>query len=143
MEFKIFSRKEAQTFTYSEECCKNCIIISITDVSSEKNIFNPKNPHIKGVLHIQFDDVCLGQPNCITINDAKKILRFVRKNIRKTEMIVVHCERGVSRSAGVCFALKKIVTGYYSDMANPKYNPNMSCFYTVLCTYYSFFSDCR
>lgn len=138
----VMSRDAASRYTFSDECNSDCVIVSITDVGSQPNKFNRKNKHIKGILRLQFNDVCFRQPYCIQIRDAKKILKFVCKHIKKVKTIVIHCEEGISRSAGIAAAISTILCGHCEDIAsNPKYRPNQSCYFTVLATYYSFFDS--
>lgn len=68
----------------------------------------------------------------MTCDDADKIVAFCLKWLPETDLIV-HCEAGVSRSAGVCAAIMK----WYerSDTMifnNPYFRPNMHCYRTVL-----------
>jgi predicted protein tyrosine phosphatase len=68
-------------------------------------------------------------------NMAQQILDFVTCFKDKVDMIVVHCEAGISRSAGVAGALSKILNGddkYYFD----HYLPNMLVYRTILNTYF-------
>ena len=109
MDLVVKSRTTAKAFSWQANI-PDCVIISITDVDSNPNVF-AKNKHIKGVLRLQFDDVEVTEPNAITEKDAKEILSFVDQFLNKVDLIVVHCEAGVSRSAGVCAALMQIING--------------------------------
>ena len=135
MKFEVLSRQNAKKLSYKQDI-EDCVIVSITDVNSPYNNF-AQNPHIKGVCHIKFDDVDFGEDNCIDRKDGEKIIAFVNQYVNKVDKIIVHCEAGVSRSAGVCAALMQIVNG--SDMeifGNARFCPNMSCYRTILETYY-------
>lgn len=135
MKFEVLSREKARKMSFKQDI-EDCIIVSITDVDSQFNRFND-NPHIKGICHIKFDDVDFGEENCISNEDGQSIIAFVNKYINSVDKIIVHCEAGVSRSAGVCAALMQIING--SDMEifdNPKFCPNMSCYRTIMETYY-------
>jgi hypothetical protein len=135
MKFEVLSREKARKLSFKQDI-EDCVIVSITDVDSHYNSF-AQNPHIKGVCHIKFDDVDFGETNCITAEDGVKIVNFINHYVGKVDKIIVHCEAGVSRSAGVCAALMQIING--SDMEifeNPKFCPNMSCYRTILETYY-------
>ena len=69
--------------------------------------------------------------------DGKKIIEFINAYVDKVNKIVVHCEAGISRSAGVCAALMQIINGNdFEVFNNPRYCPNMSCYRTVLEAYY-------
>ena len=77
-------------------------IISITDTNSPQNKFDHP-PWLKAVLRLQFDDVLADSfwGLCIKDEDALKIKQFVDQVKTKVDRIIVHCEAGVSRSAGL------------------------------------------
>lgn len=132
MEFLVLSRNEAKKFSYSERK-RNFIVISIHDIEQIPNLFNLKNRRLKGVLELAFDDVEWPSKRAISEADALKIIRFCEAMKDKIDLIVVHCEAGISRSAGVCAALMKIFNN--DDMPifnNARYCPNMSCYRAVL-----------
>ena len=140
MEFEVLSRSNAKRLSYKPNI-KDCIIISITDFGSNPNQF-AENPHIKNVIKLQFDDVDFNDNNCITKTDGKKIIDFVNRYVNKVDKIIVHCEAGVSRSAGVCAALMHIINGDDSPIFNnPKFCPNMACYRTVMEAYYDFYNE--
>ena len=131
MNFLILSRSNAKKFSYKKNE-KPYIIISITDIASEKVVFN-KNNCLKSVLRLNFDDVDAECDNAVSNSDAEKIVNFVTAWKNEVDLIVVHCEAGVSRSSGVCAALMLWLNG--SDKLvfdNPFYKPNMKCYRTVL-----------
>ena len=135
MEFEVMSREKARKMSFNPNI-PDCIIISITDTHSDRNHF-AQNPHIRAVLNLKFDDVDFGENDCICSNDGIKIIDFVNKHLNHVDKIVVHCEAGVSRSAGVCAALMLIVNGDDSPIFDSaRFCPNMSCYRTVLETYY-------
>jgi predicted protein tyrosine phosphatase len=68
--------------------------------------------------------------NVITEDHAKQVVDFVNKN-NTIRLWVVHCEMGMSRSAGVGAAIAKTING--DDTAFFKfYTPNMTCYRKVL-----------
>ena len=69
-----------------------------------------------------------------TDEEAEWILAFVNDYIEKIELIVVHCEAGISRSAGIAGALSVIYNGsdeYYFK----HYIPNMLVYRKILNVY--------
>lgn len=69
-----------------------------------------------------------------TDEDAKSILNFVELCKNGVDLIVVHCEAGISRSAGVAGALSLIMNGsdqYYFD----KFLPNIFVYRRLLNMY--------
>lgn len=131
--FTVMSRSAARKFSFGD-IPEKTIIISITDVNSEYNRFNHQS-NLVDVCHVKFDDVEKGEENCITKSDAQKIVDFMKK-YDDIQNVIVHCEAGVSRSAGCCAALMLAYNG--SDMeifSNAKYCPNMTVYRLVLNTF--------
>lgn len=141
MKFKILNRNKAKRFSY-DRSIEPCIIISITDVESYPINFCKSNQKVIAILPMKFDDVDFGEVNCITPEDGRTIIQFVNRYIDKVSLVVVNCEAGISRSAGICAALMKIIND--SDMEvfdSLKYSPNMSCYRTVLEQYYGYYDE--
>ena len=136
MKFQVLNRKNAKAFSFQNHDYKTAII-SITDVDKIGVIFsdNPNNG-IRAILRLKFDDVeknFARNENCITREDGEAIVNFVNKNKNKVDKFIVHCEAGVSRSAGVCAAIMKAINGDDWDIFNnPRFCPNMTCYRTVL-----------
>lgn len=138
MKIKVLNRKSFILFTPLEPA----IAISITDPNSKPVETMGK---YKSILSLQFHDldrlisdnkIALGcQKPYIYFNTrmAEDVLKFVQKN---TGMIVIHCEAGISRSAGVASALSLIYNGedqYYFD----HYLPNMLVYRKILNAYFN------
>ena len=85
------------------------------------------------VLFLSFDDEEKPHQLAMTKEDATKVADFVNKYKSVVDCMVVHCEAGRSRSAGVAAAIMKYLNG--DDMSifnNGKYVPNMTCYrYTL------------
>lgn len=130
MTFKVMNRTEARKASFGI-VPEQTVIISISDMYENANKF-ARNPNIRGICKVFFDDVDAGTPNAITESDAHQICKFMQ-NHPNAKNIIVHCGAGISRSAGVAAALMKVFTG--SDAAifdNPKYCPNMTVYRTVM-----------
>ena len=137
MDIVIMNRSDARSESFRKNR-PDTAIISITDHRLEYNAFS-KLPWIKAVLKLKFDDVtadsAFGQ--CITDKDAEAIRAFVERTKDQVKRIIVHCEAGVSRSAGVAAALMKVLNG--DDMAifqNKLFCPNMTCYRKVLTAFF-------
>lgn len=103
----VMSRQDAKAYSYRNHA-KTSVIVSITDVESPYNRFSTLySNNIKAILPIKFNDVDVGQDLCIAEKDAKKIADFVMDWSYKVDVIIVHCEAGISRSAGVAAAILK------------------------------------
>ena len=135
IDIRILNRKEAKKFNCESHDFKTGII-SITDTDKADVIFEKNEANgIKAVLRLKFDDVERDYKNehCITKEDAENIVKFVNKNKNKVDKFIVHCEAGVSRSAGVGAAIMKALNGDDWDVfKNPLKCPNMKCYRTVL-----------
>lgn len=136
MKFTIMNAVDASKHTLNEDI-NDCIIISINDPTGKINILYP-NSHVKDILYLTFDDVEeFTDKDHFDIVLAGIILEFVDLYISQIDEIIVHCVGGVSRSAGVCAALKYIYTGDDIDIfSNPKYVPNRLCYTTILEKFY-------
>ena len=135
IDIRILNRKEAKKFSCESHDFKTAII-SITDTDKADVIFEKNEINgIRAVLRLKFDDVERDYKNehCITKEDAENIVKFVNKNKNKVDKFIVHCEAGVSRSAGVGAAIMKALNGDDWDVfKNPLKCPNMKCYRMVL-----------
>ena len=88
----------------------NTMLISITDFGCDFAKLNKMvSDTLTTSLFIRFEDVEAGEKNCITSEDSERILEFVESNIERCEHILINCDGGVSRSAGVAVALATIL----------------------------------
>lgn len=132
MQYKILSRAAAQKHSYKVDM--PTIIISITDPDKDIARF-AKNPNIYGVCRVSFDDADkrVDDEILMTHDDAKKIIDFVNRYRQNVDQIVVHCEAGMSRSAGVMAAIREWLDGdKFSVWNNPMYHPNRHCYRTMI-----------
>ena len=133
MKIKVLSREGFEKFESNEPF----IVISITDPKSERvkvdNLF-------MDILHLQFYDLDKDTGTfpysrfILTENQAQQILDFVNYYKSKVNLLVVHCEVGISRSAGVAGSLSLILNGtdqYYFD----NYIHNMFVYRKILNNY--------
>ena len=129
----VMSRNDATKYSL-EPHKEKAAVISISDCDKEFPVLeNNQNNGITVRCKVRFDDVDRGAKNCITEGDASEIVLFVTENANNIDRLIVHCEAGVSRSAGVAAAIMKAVNGDDWDVFNnPKYVPNMTCYRTVL-----------
>lgn len=115
----------------------NTVLISITD--PDKNILpNDITDKFKDSLSIQFWDIeeKIHDIEPISIEEAKIIKDFIKKN--KNNNFVIHCEAGISRSAGVAMGVFMLIEHdgnkyEFSIAPNPirnhhRYHPNLKVF---------------
>ena len=131
------SRSNAVKYSEAQHNETSAVIsISDCDKDSPKLENNPNNG-IVARRKVKFDDVERGADNCITEADALKIVSFVSETAKSQDRLIVHCEAGVSRSAGVAAAILKALTGDDKEVFNnPRYVPNMTCYRAVLNAFY-------
>lgn len=83
----------------------------------------PDTPDVYGtIVHIA---------DMMTDEDAKKVVEFTERN--KDKPIIVHCDAGISRSAGVGAAIMLNYNGNDAAIFDSRwFAPNMWCYYKVL-----------
>lgn len=130
----VMSRRDAERETHKKNN-PNTAIISITD------IYNPKSrllnvDWLRDVLRLKFDDEEEGL-NSIQQWHTEAIRQFVEHiNNQDVPILIVHCEAGISRSAGVAAAIGKFLFNDDSFVFNDgKFCPNMKCYREVLNTF--------
>ena len=114
-------------------------VISITDSLAPDNKFNILATDYK-VLHLKFDDIDVQYRDLVlmSVEDANKIIRFVDAWINMVDYWIVHCEAGISRSAGVAGALLRIYVGDDRQVFNDyQYAPNRYVYRTIMNQYYN------
>lgn len=101
-----------------------CMVISITNSQDEEAVISDKENQ-KAILRLKFDDIGSPQKDLVLFNEghAEQILAFVNEWKKEVKVIVVHCEAGISRSAGVAVALALFLgeddTPYYAPPLYP------------------------
>ncbi len=126
----ILSRTEAHKFS-AVPSIPVCVIVSIHSLDGTPNAFAP-NDRIRTVAHFAFDDVESGDA-AVSPAQAARIADFVRRWIDEVEAVVVHCDAGLSRSAGIGAAIMKWANGDDSAVFKKGwYCPNMRCYRLML-----------
>ncbi len=139
MEFIVCSREQAKKLSY--KLCDPTLIVSITDPDKSPNQF-ANNSCIRAVCRVSFDDILAYEEGngliAMRPSDAKKIRECVDRYMKEVRCILVHCEAGVSRSAGIMAAIQKYIIG--SDNVifdSPQYRPNIHCYRTMMNEFFS------
>ena|SRR5579863_9999607 len=115
------------------------VIISIREPGSNPPNL-PENPNRIAELFIECDDIDVDSPSFkrFTEDDAKAILGLLKVTLPYINTVVVHCEAGKSRSAGVGAALSILLKVPDGDKKyfNPRgpYYPNRYIYRTMLDT---------
>lgn len=131
MKITVMNRQDAVRYSFHPQD-ERAAVISISTPNEEyhTNIYTSPYNKITSVLRLWFDDVESGR-DCIKTEDAEEIKRFVE--LHKDDPIIIHCDAGISRSAGIAAALMKYYNGDDTPIFdNPRYCPNMLCYRTML-----------
>lgn len=133
-EILVLSRQRAVKYSRKEHP-EQSIVISITDCSRGfPSIHKGDSANIRAILKLKFDDVTEdnNEYTAISMKQANKIVEFI-KNYPDIDRIIVHCEAGVSRSAGCAAAILKYLKNDDSQIFDDKYyKPNMTVYHKVL-----------
>ncbi|MEE0874790.1 MAG: hypothetical protein UIH27_15155 [Ruminococcus sp.] len=151
---RVMSRFDA-TYYCSNPHDEEAVIISISTPYFNYEIepyINAENG-VKNILKLSFFDA--DEPNGLDVNnvvaansdlmsdeDAEKIANFVERN--KQDLIIVHCDAGISRSSAVAAAILLHYTGDDSAIFDNEraYSPNMWVYFKVLKAFgHTFFSE--
>lgn len=130
MKTKVLSKSEASYF--HSDAPWACI--SIASVENTWPEIDDKNR--LGILRLNFWDTNHITEKSFTEEHASQILDFVDKFWDDIDLLMVHCEAGISRSSGVASAIELIKNGrgadnYYFDQ-NTHYIPNTLVYKTLL-----------
>lgn len=145
-EILVMSRHAAVQYCQREQE-KQSILISISDpnmVYTDAPFCSPEN-RVSAILKLSFCDadrpgkdvygLDAEEKDLMSDEDAGKVVRFVQAN--RGKRIIVHCDAGISRSAGVAAAIAKYFTGnddYFFDSG--RYVPNMWCYTKTLTAFF-------
>lgn len=134
MNVQVMSRSEAMRYCHKMNNTP-VIMISISDPFTEypRAPFSTRQNLVADIERLWFtdDDRPCDGAELITEADAVQIKRILKRFPHLD--VIVHCDAGTSRSAGVAAAILKAYTGDDSQIFdNPKYKPNMLCYRTVL-----------
>ena len=135
MNIRVMNMNDAERYS-KEPHSENTVFISITSYSGvNADIKVNTTNNIKDILFLKLNDTDLVELGGMKASQADLISNFVLKykDNKNIDELIVHCEAGRSRSAGVAAAILKYL--YKDDTPifnNPKYNPNMLCYRAVL-----------
>lgn len=134
---EVMNKTQAEEYSLTAHN-KESIVISIASRGCNTAFIMPNTINkIADILYVQFNDTDDTDMLYGGIEDTEaiKIVDFIEKyNSINTELgLIVHCEAGQSRSAGVAAAIMKYL---YNDdtpiFNNSRYTPNMLCYRKVL-----------
>lgn len=134
MKIIVMNREEVLDFCKHPHLAQFAIVsIGTPHEDYEEKPFCSTN-NVVGICCVNFFDLDNTYPikeGLMEYKDAKKIVDFVSKY--KDKIIIVHCDAGQSRSAGVAAALSKYYNNDDSEyFNNPRFTPNMWCYKLIL-----------
>ena len=135
MKIMVMNRKEVLDFCKHPHLAQFIIIsISTPHVEYSEFPFCTATNNVIDICEVQFFDLDNTYPikkGLMEFKDAKKIVGFVSNY--KDKIIIVHCDAGQSRSAGVAAALSKYYNNDDSEyFDNPRFTPNMWCYRQIM-----------
>ena len=142
IQVQVLSRQAAIEYcqqTHREES----VMISISDPNMEYDDapFVSRENNVRAILPLSFCDADgpgkdvygrdVDENDLMTDEDARRVVHFVKSNMGRK--VFVHCDAGISRSAGVGAA----IANYYNGEARQyfesgQYEPNMWCFSKIM-----------
>ena len=138
MDFQVMSRERCEKYSRTKHK-KTSAIVSIKSswdrVWPDLDMTDDNN--IKDILFLDFDDIDIDAKNAsdcfITKDDARKIAHFIEKHRADVDVLICHCDGGISRSAGVSAAAQRYLTDNDSQLfrSHTKY-PNMGVYLAVI-----------
>lgn len=84
-------------------------VISITTIGDELAVIPEDEAMVPAVLRLQFDDVGKDHVNAMTPEQAEEVVGFIMNLPSPVACVLVHCDAGISRSAGIAAALSKVL----------------------------------
>ena len=107
MNFKVKSRRDIISGYIPSS---DAVLITVTIPS---DVYPSAHKDYKDILRLKFDDVDEGTDDLIVFDHsmAYRILQFVDDYIDNVDTIVVNCDAGMSRSAGIACSLSYIING--------------------------------
>lgn len=140
MMIKVLNRTNVEKFTTD----RPHIVISVRDAGSLEAKL-PQNDARIAELYLEFSDMDGAKcPKCMSSigfrlfskEDAQSILKVVQLTYPYINTIVVNCEAGISRSAGIAASLSLLLGQGDATYFDPKgpYKPNRFVYRTILDT---------
>ncbi len=134
--YKVMSRSSCEKYCLQYHK-KTSIIISIKSSwdREDAKVFVSPNNGVKNILRLSFDDIDYTDDPRFAMKqeDGNKVAKFIDMYYDTVDTIIVHCDGGISRSAGVCAAIMRVKEGEdYPLFDNNRKHPNMTCYLRTL-----------
>ena len=134
--YKIMSRLACEKYC-SQRHDKSSIIISIKSSWDrvDPDIYKNQHNNVRYIKFLTFDDIDMeDDPKCsMSVSDGRAVADFVNKHYDEVDSIIVHCDGGISRSAGVVAAIMRVKEGDdFPVFDSRRKHPNMTCYLMTL-----------
>ena len=138
---KVFSRQGIENYSCEEHLDKSILISICDDINYPANVICNSDNNIQSIQLLEFFDIDEVRPDlkAMSMRDGEIIKKFIEDCQSKFEFdtILVNCEAGQSRSAGVAAAIMKYFNNDDTQIFdNPRYTPNMRCYRITLKSLY-------
>ena len=133
----VFSRSGLLTYLLQHDINKPFLVLSIvTPLDRKPRITNPNAIVITEFFYDEENRMGMSR------EQAKNFANAVRHNKDTVSKILVHCDAGISRSAGVAASTMKYITGDDWPIWNSSlYFPNMRCYRFMLEEFFNEFDE--
>lgn len=133
LKFDVKNKFDAKRYCFGTHK-QTSAIISISSLYDEPVLlFRNERNKIRNILRCTFNDVDRDGIGCMTVDDANRIAQFVKQVSERVDLLIVHCDVGISRSAGICAAIMKYLIDDDSQIFDdPYFSPNMHCYRLVV-----------
>ncbi len=134
--YKVMSRVRCETYCRQKHK-KSALIISIKSSwdKEDADVFISDANNVKHILRLSFDDCEFedSPKHCMSFRQGKQVADFINKHYDEADAIIIHCDGGISRSAGVAAAIMRVKEGTDHPIfdSQTKY-PNMTCYLRTL-----------
>ena len=108
-------------------------IVSITDPDLPDAVFDETNPHVRRIFRMKFYDVDQesAQVPKATPADMEGLKEFIDTIAPDTQLLIVHCRGGLSRSPGCAAAIAEYLGIKTQIWGSRKYVPNRHVYRTA------------
>lgn len=118
----VLSRSLAKEFQYDKQWA--CISIADAHLDQEHPAISMKNR--KGLLTLRFDDIEFVRPGKKQIDSkqAEQIFDFVQEMWDDVELLMIHCNAGISRSSAIAKVISEFRQPDVTHIFDQLYQPN-------------------
>ena len=134
--YKVMSRPAAEKYC-TQKHDKTALMISIRSTWDNvmPNVFGNAENKVLHILSLALDDIDMEDDPQFAMNaeQGKLVAQFINDFYDKVDRIIVHCDGGISRSAGVAAAIMRVKEHEdYPLFDSHKKHPNMTCYLMTL-----------